>query len=263
MPMTEKDELTLLARARDLLARAERGEICCTAFLTPREQRLLERGMPAARSCMLCEGGYPNAERKRVFFLPEYITCLEGELRDELLAESRGEALCAVSLKGSGYQTLSHRDYLGAVLNLGIERDAIGDICVLSPGEAVLFCDRLMASFLAEHLTRVARDAVKVQTVLLPPDFEGGHSFAPMSDTVVSPRADAVVAALCNLSRERAQALFAQGAVELDYEPLEKYDREVSEGATLTVRGHGKFVIRALSDQTKKGRIRLLADRYI
>ena len=71
------------------------------------------------------------------------------------------------------------------------------------------------------------------------------------------------MAALCNLSRERAQALFAQGFVELDYEPLEKYDREVGEGAVLTVRSHGKFIVRSLSDKTKKGRYRLLADRYV
>ncbi|MBQ9802723.1 MAG: hypothetical protein IJW51_06615 [Clostridia bacterium] len=261
--MTEKDELTLLARARDLLARAERGEVCHTPFLTPREQKLLARGLGAANACTLQDGGYPAAERKRVFFLPEYITCLEGELRDGLLAEPRAEALCAVSVKGSGYRALSHRDYLGAVLNLGIERDAIGDICVLPTGEAVLFCDRVIADFLFENLTRVARDAVTVAPAVLPPDFDGGRTFAPMSDTVASPRADAVVAALCNLARERAQALFAQGAVELDYEPLEKYDREVPEGATLTVRGHGKFIVRALSDKTKKGRFRLLADRYL
>ena len=85
----------------------------------------------------------------------------------------------------------------------------------------------------------------------------------PLSDTVASPRADAVVAALCNLSRERAQALFRAGLVEIDYEPLEKYDKDVDAGAVIAVRGHGKFIVRSLSDKTKKGRFRLLADRYV
>ena len=253
----------LFAHVADLFDRAESGEVVFTPFLTPREQREVQRKYAFLQDRVLMLGGYAEAERCRAVLLPPYMAELEGEVREAILVEETKEALVAVSVVGSGYRELSHRDYLGSILNLGLERDAIGDIAVLSPYEAVLFCDRLMATFLTENLTRVARDAVKVRTVELAPDFNGGRKFEPVSDTVASPRADAVVAALCNLSRERAQALFAQGLVELDYEPLEKYDREVSEGAVLTVRSHGKFIVRSLSDKTKKGRYRLLADRYV
>ena len=84
-----------------------------------------------------------------------------------------------------------------------------------------------------------------------------------MRDTVASPRADAVVAALANLSRERAQALFAAGKVEIDYETVQKTDRPITDGAVIVIRGFGKFVIRSLSEQTRKGRFVLQADRYI
>ena len=80
---------------------------------------------------------------------------------------------------------------------------------------------------------------------------------------MASPRLDSVVAALTNLSRERAQQLLREGLVELDYESADKPDKPVEEGAILTVRGKGKFVIRSLSEQTKKGRIRLAADQYL
>ncbi len=260
--MVEKDKAQLLAHAEDLWRRADAGEVVYTAFLTPREQKQLQAAFAHRKESFFFAGGYGSAERRRMYLLPDYMAAFEGAVRDELLSEPLSASLVALSVKGSGYRDLSHRDHLGAVLNLGIERDAIGDVCVLSPHEAVLLCDRMMAGFLTENLTRVARDAVKVREVTLAPDFDGGRSFVQITDTVASPRADAVVAALCNLSRERAQALFAQAMVEIDYEPAEKYDREIMEGAILTVRGHGKFIVRSLSDKTKKGRFRLLADRY-
>lgn len=261
--MAEKEKAQLLARAEDLWRRADAGEVVYTPFLTPREQKWLQAEYAKRKESFLLAGGYAGAERRRMYLLPEYMLTLEREVREEVLDEERAASLVALSIRGSGYCELSHRDYLGAVLNLGIERDALGDVCVLSPREAILFCDRIMAGFLAENLTRVARDTVTVSETVLAPDFDGGRRFAPVADTVASPRADAVVAALCNLSRERAQALFAQAMVEIDYEPAQKYDREVEAGAILTVRGHGKFVVRSVSEKTKKGRFRLLADRYI
>ena len=71
------------------------------------------------------------------------------------------------------------------------------------------------------------------------------------------------MAALLNLSRERAQALFREGRVEIDYETEEKPDKPIAEGAIISVRGYGKFTVRSLSDKTRKGRYRLLADRHV
>ncbi len=262
-PMPSAEERRFLAHVADLQERAEKGEMTVTVFLTPQMQKRLVTHLALTDDHILFAGGYPAAERRRLIFLPPYVREAEGELREAILADIYAEKLCPVALRGSGYLALSHRDFLGAVLNLGIKREAIGDLCVIGPHEAVLFCDRLMFEFLKENLTRVGGDAVRVLPALLPPDFDGGRRFAPISDTVASPRADGVVAALCNLSRERARALFVAGLVEIDYEAADKPDREITAGAVITVRGEGKFVIRSVSEQTKKGRYRLLADRYL
>ena len=261
--MTQKENELLLARALELCRRAENGEIVYTEFLTPGQQKRLARSMPHTVVPPRCFGGYENAERGRLFFLPPYFEGLDEEVSRALLAACFAESVIPLKIKGSGYYKLAHRDFLGAVLNLGIERDALGDVLVVGENEAILFCDALMAKFLIENLSRVAGDAVCVGTCVLPPDFDGGRRFERMTDTVASPRADAVVSALCNLSRERAKALFLAARVEIDEEVVEKYDREVAAGAVLVVRGHGKFIIRSLSDKTKKGRFRLLADRYV
>lgn len=259
--MAESTE-RLIAKAEDLMDRAARGEITYTRFLTPGEQKQLSRRF-AGREEICLWGGYGEAERQRMFFLPPYLTELEASYRTECLAETYGECVIALEVRGSGYRELSHRDFLGAILHLGVERDCIGDVCVMSPHRAVLFCDHVMAEFFTESLDRVANDAVTVQAVTVPPDFDGGRRFAPVADTVASPRADAVVAALANLPRERAQSLFREGRIEIDYEPEERTDRAVAEGAVIVIRGVGKFIVRSLSDKTRKGRFRLLADRYI
>lgn len=252
----------LLQRAEELLDRARKGEITYTPFLNPGEQLRLIRRLGAADE-IVCRGGYELAERKRIFFLPPYLTELEPPLREECLADVYAECMVAVEVRGSGYRELTHRDFKGALLHLGVEYDHIGDICVPETDRGIFFCDRVMAAFFAEHLERVASDTVHLQIIELPPSFDGGRKFQPISDTVASPRADAVVAALANLSRERAQALFRCGKIEIDYEVTERTDRAVSEGAVVVIHGCGKFIIRSLSDQTRKGRYRLLADRYV
>lgn len=256
-------EHRLLSRATELLDRARNGEITYTAFLTPAEQHALLRAMPWAKDEMRADGGYAAAERARIFFLPPYLSDMDAETLAACLADVREECLIALQIKGSGFRELHHKDHLGAVLNLGIERDAIGDLCVTDAHTAVLFCDRVMEKFLTENLTRVANDAVKISRAMLAEDFDGGRKFQQISDTVASPRADSVVAALANLSRERAQAMFREGLVEIDYEPAEKTDQQLEQGCVIVIRGKGKFIIRSLGEQTKKGRIRLLADKYL
>ena len=71
------------------------------------------------------------------------------------------------------------------------------------------------------------------------------------------------MAALSGLSRERASALFAGGQVEIDYEIADKPARQLEAGTVIVIRGKGKFILRSISDQTKKGRFRLLADKYL
>ena len=253
----------LLARAEELHRRAENGEITYTAFLTPAEQHALTRAMPWAKDGMRVEGGYAAAERARIFFLPSYLSDMDEETLNECLADVRVECLIALEVKGSGFRELQHKDYLGAVLNLGIERDAIGDLCVCDKHTAVLFCDSVMERFLAESLTRVANDAVRVARITLPDGFDGGRRFQRISDTVASPRADGVIAALANLSREKAQAMFREKLIEIDYDIAQKPDQQIELGCVIVIRGKGKFIIRSLGEQTKKGRIRLLADKYL
>jgi RNA-binding protein YlmH len=263
----------LESRIDDAIAKAERGSVARLSFLTPRERRQAERLLRArgAWEQAWFFGGYPTAERACLFLLPEYMTamlsappadCPEEEPA-ELLAEELAEAVCAVRIKGSGYRTLSHRDYLGSVLGLGLERDALGDIAVQNEHEAVIFCPNTIAGFLCESLSKVASDTVRCMLWRLDESFTDGRRYQPVSDTVASPRLDCVVAALTNLSREEAQTAVRTGLVEVEFEPVERVDLTLEPPVTLSVRGYGRFILRSFDGETRKGRLRMRADKLI
>jgi len=259
----DEDEL-LLARLDDLCEKGRRGEVACSAFLSPRAcheaSAYLDRTGMGGR--YLLSGGYDAAERRKLIVLPDYMegVCDPKELSDY----GEDDGIGAVNVMGSGYRALSHRDYLGALLALGVEREVLGDILPFSDGQigARIFCEARMVPFFCDMLTHVGADAVRVCLVNTDEPFAYERQFRPITDTVASPRLDGVVAALCSLSRDKAASLVDMGAVEIDYEVEQRRDRMLCAPCTVTVRGCGKFRIQSLSDKTKKGRLRLNAEQY-
>lgn len=273
-----EDIRRLTARLEDLCRQAERGEAAFSSFLTPREAKYAAAHLSARLrvGTALLWGGYGEAERIRAILLPDYVegivdpealaedpTAALREVGLEDLAEAVCEAVCALSVRGSGFRELSHRDYLGSVLGLGLERDAIGDILVPDAHGAILVTSARTADFLLTQLEKVGSDTVKVSPLPSGVPAEGTRRLRPISDTVASQRLDCVVAALCSLSREKAQTTVRAGLVELDYEPCESCDTVVEAPSVITVRGYGKFAVRDFDGITRKGRIRLVAGQYI
>ena len=129
--------------------------------------------------------------------------------------------------------------------------------------EAILFCDAAISEFILGELKKVASDTVRVERVQIGDSFLPKRSFLHISDTVASPRLDCIVAAVCSLSREKAQSAVSAGLVEIDFESDLRSDRIVSAPCIISVKGYGKFRINSVSEQTKRGRLRLDADKYI
>lgn len=260
-----KDEFSVLfARIDDLCRRAERGVLGVCGFLSPREQHFIERHMRENGVALRCFtwGGYFAAERRRAFILPEFLE--DSASYAEIAPFCDSEPIVCLFVAESGYKKLSHRDYLGSVLSLGIDRSVVGDIVLSAEaGGAYIFCDGGIADFIVMELSKVGGDTVKVKRVEIGDDFAPKRAISHISDTVASARVDCVVAALCSLSREKASVAVRSGLVEVEYETEDAPDRVIVPPCVMSVRGYGKFVINSLSEHTRKGRIRLDADKYV
>ncbi len=273
-----EDIRLLLARLEDLCDFAARGEMAVSPYLTPREAKYAAYHLASRihAGIALLWGGYAGAERVRAVILPDYTEGLMdpealtvdpvaalGDAGLSELADTLRDAVCPVLVKGSGYRALSHRDYLGSVLGLGLERAVVGDIIIPDAHTAYILADTRVGDFLATSLEKVATDTVRVSRLPEGTVLQAVRRLQPISDTVASERLDCVVAALCNLSREKAQMAVRSGLCELDYEPCEACDTTVEAPAVISVRGYGKFAVHAFDGTTRKGRVRLVAGKYI
>ena len=232
-----------------------------SAFLSPRELHYALAYLRRDGTRALEYGGYDAAERKRLYLLPEYME--EIGSTDEFCEYGEQTCIEAVLVRGSGFVKLSHRDYMGSLLGLGIERSVIGDIVVIDDFSAIVFCDAKIVEFLLCEWREAGRDRLKCERKSVDGDFIPKRSYANISDTVASARLDCVVAALCNLARERARTCVVSGECELEYECETRPDREIVAPAIISVRGYGKFRVLSVSEQTKKGRLRLSAQKFL
>lgn len=263
--MIAPDEETrlLFARINDMISCAEKGSCGISNFLSPHDKYfsgllLAERGMTDNWTFF---GGCEGCERERLFVFPDYMT---GDGCEELRREELTAAVAAVRVGcgGFGKRPLTHRDFLGACVGLGITRDKLGDIALTGDG-AWIFCDPKIAGFICETLTSVGSEGVKCSIGDPGRDFRIRREFADISGTVASARIDCVIAELCSVSRDRAQELIKAGLVEVWYQTCEKPDRIFDTPFTVSVRGYGKYNVLNASEQTRKGRLRLSAQKYV
>lgn len=246
VPPRSDQERMVMRRAEDLCASSEkRWSARYTGFLSDREQDLCA----AALNRVGCDwyrfdGGYDGAERKLLCLAPFGIEC-EPPIRFVKVAYSH---LCA--------QPPAHRDCLGAILGLAVERSCIGDL-IPSPDEHCVYVAVLqeMAGVLCRELRQAGR--VSVRTTLC----EEGKAVLPMrpppklqTASVASLRLDAVLAALLNCSRSQAEEYVRTGHVEINHIPQEKAGTPVYEQDLFTVRGKGRFRLEKLGGKSRKDR---------
>lgn len=245
----------LLKRINDLASRCARQNcITATAFLTPAECYALSTYRCPEDVHLFLSGGIPGCERQMAFFLPWY------EEDAAFAAEQLGSYIKAVRIR-CPFGTPGHRDYLGAVLGLGLERDRIGDI-LLTGDTAYLFCTASVLGALTAELDKVGRSGVKTEEVPLSEVTAPERKVKKMNFTVKSLRLDAVTGDMFGLSRTAAQEAIRLGLVSLNYAVCEKSDAPVKEGDVISVRGKGKGQVSAIGGKSKKDRLFIEAEVF-
>lgn len=248
----EKDLQQLKKRLTELAEKAySRNIYTYTPFLGLAEQQAyyaVEREVSYAGVQM--EGGAPLCERKIIRFGdPGY---------EEAFPIAQVEILPRTPKFA---ENLTHRDFLGAIMNLGIERDVVGDI-FLSDGKAMqeksalLFCHENIADYIVENLERVRytnvackRTQGKIELANAEPER--------VSVTVASPRADGVISKVYNLSREESRGLFNNGCIFINGIQTQNLSCQLKEEDAVTVRGYGKFIFYGQTGTSRKGKERV------
>ena len=258
----------------DLAALAEkRYNPTNSGFLNLAEQDLFCRLQPEfapVRSALT--GGFSQAERKIALFWPDDSVLAgfvpEADVNPDFSGLAKAVEAAApisvlliapVNLRFA--EELTHRDYLGAILNLGIDRSLTGDILV-KDHLAYVFCLENMKELLIRDLTRVRNTSVTVSEVSrdipeLVPEYQ------ELRVNVASERLDAVVAALAGVSRSKAVDLFPAQRVFVNSRIITDPGKKLKEGDVLSVRGFGKAIYQGIDGESRKGRLYVTLKKFV
>lgn len=221
-----------------------------TDFLTLNEIETAKSVLSGAN--YMFYGGLPDTERLMLCIAPENM-----EITPDIFPIC-GMRITPKSLKFA--EVLSHRDVLGSVLGLGLERSVIGDI-YLKEKEAYLLCAERIAGFLEEHLLQVRHTNVScMRAEAQENEFE--REFRLMARTVSANRIDAIAAAAFGVSRSSTATAISGGKVFINGREILSPSVQVKEGDVISFRGEGKARLKEIGGLTKKGRISITMERY-
>ena len=248
------DDKLLLAKVLDKITAGIRKNIpASTCFLSPRELEMT-RFLFGDEPGLYPFGGYDDAERKMLIWLPEY-------LDESALCDEDSPMVCLRATFWDG-DTPSHRDFLGALMGAGIARETVGDICV-GKSSCDFFVTAEIAPYVLQSFTSAGRTHVHLEAIPLAAVEIAEPEVKEIKDTVASLRLDGIISSGFRISRSLAAQYISAGKAAIDGLPCEKPDKAVTEGMKISVRGLGKIKIHTVNGQTKKGRISVVIHRYI
>jgi len=238
-----KEQEVLINHLRDLSERAAKTGCAASAFLAQTEVTDIVNRAKSSGVRIELDGGHEAAERIRVIF----VNTDWGEY-------DRVDLFSVLRISWRKQDELGHRDILGTIMSLGIERKVIGDI-IVGDSEAFVICLPEMADYIKDNVTKIRRVGVVVESVSLDDISAKSEDLTVKSTTVASKRLDVVVGAGFNMSRTRVSELIAAGLVSLNHAPCLHPEKQVESGAIISVKGFGRVKVVAFGNTTRKGRI--------
>ena len=229
------------------------GYYTFTDFLGLAEQSLFSEVASRISSKYTRFGGDTGTERIMIRFgdpdevgyeLPFPIVCIKAEPVSQKFADK-----------------LSHRDFLGALMNLGIERDMLGDIAI-HENIGYIFAKENIAEFILSELTRVKKTDVKLS---ITSDIPSGELYRTEKKRIQAngERLDAIISKVYCISREDSLSLFRRKLVYVDGRLMENNSYIAKIGETVSVRGYGRMIYRGYESKSRKGKLNIDIEVYI
>ena len=250
---TSEDRYLLSKLYDKINAGINKNVMANTCFLSQREQEMA-RYLFGDIEGLYYFGGYEDSERRILIYLPDYFT-------EDIMYEEESPVTC-IRAKFYENDELSHRDFLGALMGSGIERDCVGDILV-GKGSCDFFITREMTNYIMQNFISAGRTKLSLTEIEIKEASVPKAEVKEIKDTLASLRLDAVISSGFRVGRNLASQYIEGGKVQINGLPTEKPDKQVTEGAKISVRGLGKILLREVKGQTKKGRISVIIERYI
>lgn len=250
-----KEEQMLCSHLLDLAEACDRrGYPMASDFLTLNEQNLFLAfsGDKLPPVNLKLVGGYELAERKIIFFEPIGV----GEDYPAPIS-----LLSVKPLQKKFSEELTHRDYLGALMNLGIDRSKTGDI-IVGEKEAYLIVSESIASYICENLTRIRHTSITCEECEWQ-SFSYTPQVKEITGSVASLRLDAVISLAFSQSRSKLSGYIGEEKVQVNGKVITSNAYTLKDGDLISVRGHGKFRFVGASHTTKKGRIIVNLELFI
>ncbi len=196
-------------------------------------------------------GGHPDADRNVICFLPSYFSpedfiSLESATGDII------KCIHITPLNSKFADELTHRDFLGALMNMGIEREMIGDI-LIDGNDAYVFVVNDIAEIISKELCRIKHTSVSC-SIVIPSECNVLPKFTHVSGSVASCRIDAIIAMVYHMSRGKSQDYINAEKVFVDGRIISDPGYTLKPGERISVRGIGKFIFSGIGPKTKKGR---------
>ncbi len=253
MNVLNNEEKLLVRSLYDKLYLCEKRYCAVSSgFLNEREQSVAsENVIPDDGIKMYLDGGYDGAVRRVAVFVPEY-------------ADNELSPIGAIRASYYKDYTLSHRDFLGAVLGLGLSRDTVGDILVDTENcTADIIVKSEILGFLLENFKTAGRASLTLKEIRLADLHIPLEKTVKITDTVASPRIDAIASSGFSISRENAANLVRSGKLSIDRVICQSPDRQVQSGSVISAIGHGKFKLTIPGGLSKKGRVFIEILKYV
>lgn len=226
-------------------------QVQCTNFLNPYECKLAKSILNRFNQiCYIEDGGFINAERKIIILFPDYY-----------YFDLKESPITPLAIDGN-LDGLKHSDFLGAILNLGIIREKVGDILIHEDSVHVI-TDNDVSDFISMNLNKVGNKKIIVKHINREGIREGKVDFKEVSSTLTSLRLDNIISKAYNISRNDSINIIKNRGVKVNWEPIEKPHFLINEGDLISVRGYGRFILKSILYKTRKDKLKVLIRKII
>lgn len=253
------DDKLFVSKILDKAAKAEKlKKVVFSDFLDPYQKNTLEKAFSSGIDINFSfYGGFDGAEREIIIFRPSFIS---DEFEEDEFAEGNPFKLVYIILHSR--ENLTHRDFLGAIMGLGIKREKIGDILVKED-----CCELIAISEIAHYIKYNLEKVGNVKTSIEIKEVDDIQAIEPkvkeIRSTVASLRLDSISSVGFGISRSKIADYIKSEKVALNWETTDSLAKQVKEGDTISIRGKGRVVLEKIGGLTKKGRISIELNKLI